>query len=282
MLPADFLTRMEDQLGPQYSAFLEAYDRPRAVGLRFNPLKADRFPALPFLRDPVPWAENGWYYDPEARPGLHPFHEAGLYYLQEPSAMAPVTLLDPRPGEVILDLCAAPGGKTTQIAGAMGGRGLLVSNEINPKRARILSRNVERMGATNCLVLNERPQTLEARFPRFFDKILVDAPCSGEGMFRKEEAALTDWSPETVTMCARRRGWSVPSDSCPICSGARATMPPFCGTGERESWSGRPGPGRSAPRRPPPSAGSWGSTCPGESTFPSAPAGILPRRRCRS
>ncbi len=206
MLPADFLTRMEDQLGPQYSAFLEAYDRPRAVGLRFNPLKADRFPALPFLRDPVPWAENGWYYDPEARPGLHPFHEAGLYYLQEPSAMAPVTLLDPRPGEVILDLCAAPGGKTTQIAGAMGGRGLLVSNEINPKRARILSRNVERMGVANCLVLNERPQTLEARFPRFFDKILVDAPCSGEGMFRKEEAALTDWSPETVTMCARRQG----------------------------------------------------------------------------
>lgn len=205
MLPAEFLSRMEGQLGPAYAAFLQSYDRPRAVGLRFNPLKADAFPAMPFLGEPVPWAPNGWYYDPEARPGLHPFHEAGLYYLQEPSAMAPVTLLAPRPGEVILDLCAAPGGKSTQIAGAMGGHGLLVSNEINPKRARILSRNVERLGVTNCLVLNEHPKNLEARFPRFFDKILVDAPCSGEGMFRKEEAAVTDWSPETVAMCARRQ-----------------------------------------------------------------------------
>ncbi len=206
MLPADFLSRMEGQLGPAFPVFLSSYDRPRAVGLRFNPLKAQSFPALPFLQEPVPWAKNGWYYDPDSRPGLHPFHEAGLYYLQEPSAMAPVTLLDPKPGEVILDLCAAPGGKSTQIAGAMGGQGLLISNEINPKRAKILSRNIERLGATNCLVLNERPQNLETRFPRFFDKILVDAPCSGEGMFRKEEAAITDWSPETVAMCARRQG----------------------------------------------------------------------------
>lgn len=119
--------------------------------------------------------------------------------------MAPVQLLDPRPGERICDLCAAPGGKTTQIAGRMDGKGFLLCNEINPKRAKILSRNIERMGVANALVTNEHPERLADRFPGFFDRILVDAPCSGEGMFRKEEAAVTDWSEETVTMCARRQ-----------------------------------------------------------------------------
>lgn len=205
MLPEEFLRRMEGQLGTAYSDFLRAYERPRAVGLRFNPLKGTA-PKLPFVGNPVPWEKDGWYYDPSARPGLHPYHEAGVYYLQEPSAMAPVTLLDPRPGEVILDLCAAPGGKTTQIAARMMGQGLLISNEVSPKRAKILSRNVERMGVSNCLVTNESAPNLAERFPEFFDRILVDAPCSGEGMFRKEEAAVTDWSPETVSMCARRQG----------------------------------------------------------------------------
>lgn len=120
--------------------------------------------------------------------------------------MAPVTLLDPRPGERICDLCAAPGGKTTQIAGRMGGEGFLLCNEYNPKRAKILSRNVERMGIANALVTNEHPEKLARRMPGFFDRVLIDAPCSGEGMFRKEEAAVTDWSPETVQMCARRQG----------------------------------------------------------------------------
>ena len=119
--------------------------------------------------------------------------------------MAPVALLDPKPGERVCDLCAAPGGKTTQIAGRMLGRGFLVCNEINPKRAKILSRNIERMGVANALVTNEHPETLASRFPGFFDRVLVDAPCSGEGMFRKEEAAVTDWSQETVQMCARRQ-----------------------------------------------------------------------------
>ena len=119
--------------------------------------------------------------------------------------MAPVALLDPRPGEKVCDLCAAPGGKTTQIAGRMLGRGFLLCNEINPKRAKILSRNIERMAVPNALVTNEHPETLALRFPGFFDRVLVDAPCSGEGMFRKEEAAITDWSEETVAMCARRQ-----------------------------------------------------------------------------
>ena len=119
--------------------------------------------------------------------------------------MAPVYLLDPQPGERVLDLCAAPGGKTTQIAGRMGGEGFLLCNEINPKRAKILSRNIERLGVANALVTNEHPERLAERLPGFFDRVLVDAPCSGEGMFRKEEAAVTDWSQETVEMCARRQ-----------------------------------------------------------------------------
>lgn len=204
MLPEAFLQRMEAQLGSEYPAFLESLERPRAVALRFNPLKGER-PVLPFVGAPVPWEPEGFYYDPQTRPGLHVYHEAGVYYLQEASAMAPVALLDPKPGERVCDLCAAPGGKTTQIAGRMLGRGFLVCNEINPKRAKILSRNIERMGVANALVTNEHPETLASRFPGFFDRVLVDAPCSGEGMFRKEEAAVTDWSLETVWMCARRQ-----------------------------------------------------------------------------
>ena len=204
MLPQEFLTRIQAQLGEEYPQFLESLERPRAVALRFNPLKGDA-PSLPFVQAPVPWEPCGFYYDPSARPGLHPYHEAGVYYLQEASAMAPVALLDPQPGEWVCDLCAAPGGKTTQIAGRMAGKGLLVCNEINPKRARILSRNIERMGVANALVLNEHPEKLASRLAGCFDRVLIDAPCSGEGMFRKEEAAVTDWSEETVAMCARRQ-----------------------------------------------------------------------------
>jgi len=204
MLPQEFLNRIEKQLGEEYPAFLESLDRPRAVALRFNPLKGEQ-PELPFVGDPVPWEPMGYYYDPEARPGLHPYHEAGVYYLQEASAMSAVALLDPKPGERVCDLCAAPGGKTTQIAGRMMGEGFLLCNEINPKRARILGQNIERMGVPNALVTNEHPQRLAEKYPGFFDRVLIDAPCSGEGMFRKEEAAVTDWSQETVEMCARRQ-----------------------------------------------------------------------------
>ncbi len=205
MLPEAFLVRMQTQLGDEYEAFLKSLERPRAVALRFNPLKGTQ-PQLPFVEERVPWEWWGYYYDPDSRPGLHVYHEAGVYYLQEASAMAPVALLDPQPGERICDLCAAPGGKTTQIAGRMGGQGFLLCNEINPKRAKILARNIERMAVPNALVTNEHPETLAQRFEGFFDRVLVDAPCSGEGMFRKEEAAVADWSPETVQMCAQRQG----------------------------------------------------------------------------
>ena len=204
MLPQEFLNRIEKQLGEEYPAFLESLERPRAVALRFNPLKGEK-PELSFVEDPVPWEPMGYYYNPQARPGLHPLHEAGVYYLQEASAMSAVTLLDPQPGERVCDLCAAPGGKTTQIAGRMLGEGFLLCNEINPKRSKILGQNIERMGVANALVTNEHPQRLADKYPGFFDRVLIDAPCSGEGMFRKEESAVTDWSQETVEMCARRQ-----------------------------------------------------------------------------
>ena len=204
MLPEAFLERMKNQLCQEFPAFLDSLERPRAVALRFNPLK-EKMPKLPFVGENVPWEPMGYYYDPQSRPGLHPYHEAGVYYLQEASAMAPVQLLDPQPGETVCDLCAAPGGKSTQIAGRMQGKGLLLCNEFNPKRAKILSRNIERMGIANALVTNEHPQRLADRLAGFFDRVLIDAPCSGEGMFRKEEAAVTDWSQETVEMCARRQ-----------------------------------------------------------------------------
>ena len=204
MLPLVFEEKMRRLLGAEYEAFLATYDRPRNTGLRWNPLKSSKSP-LPFATEPIPWAENGYYLQEGSRPGLHPYHDAGAYYLQEPSAMAPAVLLAPQPGERVLDLCAAPGGKTTQLAAMLQGEGLLVCNEINPKRAKILSSNVERFGVENALVLNEHPAKLAERFPAYFDRILVDAPCSGEGMFRKEEAAVTDWSQETVEMCAGRQ-----------------------------------------------------------------------------
>ena len=220
MLPLEFLERMKQQLGQEYPAFLESLERPRAVALRFNPLKGE-IPSLSFVKDNVPWEPMGYYYAHQARPGLHPYHEAGVYYLQEASAMSAVALLDPQPGERICDLCAAPGGKSTQIAGRMMGKGFLLCNEINPKRVKILSRNIERMGVCNALVTNEHPARLAERLAGYFDRVLIDAPCSGEGMFRKEEAAVTDWSPETVEMCARRQGEILDSGAALVRPGGR-------------------------------------------------------------
>ncbi len=209
-LPEGFLVRMRGLLGEEYEEFLNGYGRENAQGLRLNPLKvsggweSQRLTEEFGLRK-VPWAREGYYFDREMRPGKHPFHDAGVFYIQEPSAMAAVELLDPVPGELVLDLCAAPGGKTTQIAGHLLGEGLLVSNEIHPARARILSQNVERMGVANAVVTNQEPDSLARRFGGFFDKILVDAPCSGEGMFRKDQEAREQWNPENVAMCARRQ-----------------------------------------------------------------------------
>ncbi|MCM1043904.1 MAG: RsmF rRNA methyltransferase first C-terminal domain-containing protein [Candidatus Gastranaerophilales bacterium] len=211
MLPEAFCDRMKSMLGEDYEKFEESLWQDRYQALRLNPLKvtADGRIAdagrMPFALTKVPWAKNGYYYPKDARPGRHPYHEAGVYYIQEPSAMAPVELLEAKPDEKILDLCAAPGGKSTQIAAAMEGRGILFCNEIEPARARILSENIERMGVVNACVTNETPRRLAEVFPAYFDRILVDAPCSGEGMFRKNEDACGEWSLENVQLCAGRQ-----------------------------------------------------------------------------
>ena len=209
MLPELFKERMKNSLSnEEYDEFIDSFgDDARYHALRINILKADKSVTekFPSCSEQVPWEENGYYYENSDTPGKHPYHEAGLYYIQEPSAMAPVHFLAPRPGEKILDLCAAPGGKSTQIAVAMKGEGILVTNEINRDRAKILSLNIERLGIKNALVTNETPQHLSEVFHGYFDKILVDAPCSGEGMFRKNEVAFGEWSPENVKLCAQRQ-----------------------------------------------------------------------------
>ena len=227
MFPETFLQRMKQLLEAEYDQFLTALEQDRYQALRLNSLKLnmdDRSAAevfavkdnslaesrsddtLPFSHfSRVPWIDNGYYYPSASQPGKHPYHEAGLYYIQEPSAMAPAEFLEIHPGERVLDLCAAPGGKSTQIAAKLGGKGLLICNEIHPARAKILSENIERMGICNALVTNETPNHLAELFPEYFDKILVDAPCSGEGMFRKNQTACEEWSPENVELCAQRQ-----------------------------------------------------------------------------
>jgi NOL1/NOP2/sun family putative RNA methylase len=208
-LPIDFECRMQDMLKEAYPAFVHSYEDEKYSSLRVNTLKnsVENFMEIqPFGElEQVAWEERGFYYDNSAQPGKHPLHEAGAYYIQEASAMAPAAYLGAKPGERILDLCAAPGGKTTQTASYMENRGILVCNEINPQRAKILSENVERMGIANAFVTNETPKRLSLVFDEYFDRILVDAPCSGEGMFRKNEEAVEEWSLDNVRLCAERQ-----------------------------------------------------------------------------
>jgi NOL1/NOP2/sun family putative RNA methylase len=232
-LPEAFAEKMQRLLAEEWQQFLYCYENDKYQALRFNPLKkgwnaeceerildvlaesakADSGEAnsggidrekMPWLK--VPWAEHAfYYYDGIMRPGKHPYHEMGLYYIQEPSAMSAAAMLAPKPGMRVLDLCAAPGGKTTQLASYLGQQGLLVANEIHPARCKILSQNVERMGITNAIVTNEESRKLAERFPAYFHAILVDAPCSGEGMFRKNPEAMEEWSPSQVEICAKRQ-----------------------------------------------------------------------------
>lgn len=212
-LPKEFLDRMQSMLGGEMTAFEDSFSHTKYQALRVNTLKSSvaTFKVLSkeaFLEDfegNVPWEETGFYYPDSIRPGKHVYHEAGLYYIQEPSAMAPAHYLEARPGDFVLDLCAAPGGKSTQIACQLASEGLLISNEIHPARAKILAENIERMGIKNAIVTNETADSLALRFPACFDRIMVDAPCSGEGMFRKNEEAITQWSPENVQICADRQ-----------------------------------------------------------------------------
>ena len=201
-----YFERMRAQLS-DFAAYRACLSQPPYRGIRVNTLKIspDAFREIaPFALAPAAWEPNGFLIS-EEKPGKYFYHDAGLYYVQEPSAMCAVPLLGARPGERVLDLCSAPGGKGTQIAQAMQGKGLLVLNEKMPDRAKVLLQNVERMGVANAVVTCAEPSELAARLPAFFDRILVDAPCSGEGMLRKEPAAAENWSEENVFMCAERQ-----------------------------------------------------------------------------
>lgn len=203
-LPLKYTETMKALLGEEYDAYLASFDEERFYGLRVNTLKlsAEEMAARGvFSLRPVPWCETGFYYDGAERPAKHPYYHAGLYYLQEPSAMSPAATLPIGEGDRVLDLCAAPGGKTTQLGARLGGTGLLVANDISAGRAKTLLKNVELAGIRNAIVMSETPERIAERLPHFFDKILVDAPCSGEGMFRKEPDMVKSWDAEMLAFC---------------------------------------------------------------------------------
>lgn len=207
-LPQAFELRMQEMLQEEYEEYKKSYEKPRQYALRVNTLKirAEDFPKLAgFEVIPVPWIENGFFYGADVRPAQLPFYMAGLYYLQEPSAMTPASRLEVRPGERVLDLCAAPGGKATELAAKLKGEGLLIANDISASRAKALLYNLELSGVGNAFVTNEVPAKLAEWFPEYFDKILVDAPCSGEGMFRKDPAVAKAWSEERPVYFAKQQ-----------------------------------------------------------------------------
>lgn len=196
-LPIAFEEKMKQLLQEEYDAYISCYEEPRYYGLRVNTRKisVEEFVKIcPFEIQPVPWISNGFYYDgDQVQPAKHPYYFAGLYYLQEPSAMTPANRLPIEPGDKVLDVCAAPGGKATELGARLDGTGVLVANDISNSRAKGLLKNLEVFGIDNVFVLSEEPGKLIQYFPEYFDKILIDAPCSGEGMFRKDKKMAKAW-----------------------------------------------------------------------------------------
>ncbi|AGC67663.1 ribosomal RNA small subunit methyltransferase F [Thermoclostridium stercorarium subsp. stercorarium DSM 8532] len=197
-IPAEFENKFRNLMDPsEFDEFISALNEERVTGLRINSLKIDLDTwekITPFEIQPVPWSSCGFYIEDDSRPGTHPYYHAGLYYIQEPSAMFPAEVLAVEPGDRVLDLCAAPGGKTVALAAAMKNQGFLLSNDINPKRIKALVKNIELCGITNAVVTNETPEKLSGFYEGFFSKILLDVPCSGEGMFRKDADAVKSWN----------------------------------------------------------------------------------------
>lgn len=206
-LPQEFLERMKCLLGEQYDDFLKSYDLPPVKAFRVNIDKislADFEKINVFGKENIPYVKNGFYLDYD-KVGNHPYHHSGLIYVQEPAAMAPGECIDILPDWKILDMCAAPGGKSTQLKNKLGENGVLVSNEIIPSRCKILTGNIERLGLHNTITTCMDTGKLAKTFPYTFDLIMVDAPCSGEGMFRKDDVAIDEWSVDNVEMCAKRQ-----------------------------------------------------------------------------
>ena len=202
-LPEQFEIRMKDMLGQEFLDYQNSLDMPSFHGLRVNTSKisVEEFLRIsPFSLKPVPWCSNGFYYDDTVQPAKHPYYYAGLYYIQEPSAMTPASVLPIEEGDRVLDICAAPGGKSTALAAKLKGTGLLVSNDISNSRAKALLKNLELFGVSNMLVMSEPSNTIAEHFPGFFDKILIDAPCSGEGMFRKANSMVKAWESNGVDL----------------------------------------------------------------------------------
>jgi len=207
MIPEKFSARMREMLGADFAAFEAALEAPAIRALRVNTIKTNAeklIPLLPFSPKPLPFAPDA-YYAPEDKVGALPAHHAGMIYMQDPSAICTVCAATPKKGIRAIDLCAAPGGKSTQLAAAIGDEGVLVSNEYVAARCRILQGNVERIGAKNVIVTNLSTDALANFYGARFDLVVADVPCSGEGMFRKYEVASEEWSPENVTMCAARQ-----------------------------------------------------------------------------
>ncbi len=195
-LPEKFENKMKEILGEEFDAFIAGFNEPRFGGVRFNSLKIGKEEwekLAPFEVRQVPWIDNGYYYNLSDQPAKDPYYFAGLFYIQEPSAMTPANMLPVKPGDRVLDICAAPGGKSTELAAKLKGKGVLFSNDISNSRAKALLKNLELFGTKNAVVLSEAPGKLTDRFRGYFDKILIDAPCSGEGMFRKSPAIMKNW-----------------------------------------------------------------------------------------
>ncbi|NLM27186.1 MAG: NOL1/NOP2/sun family putative RNA methylase [Clostridiaceae bacterium] len=197
-IPSDFKKKFRELMESwEYDEFISSLSGERAAGIRINRLKVNQSEwssMSPFKIEPVPWADGGYYLDEEERPGIHPYYHAGLYYIQEPSAMFPSGLLEASPDDRVLDLCAAPGGKTVGLAMDMRNRGFILSNDVNPKRIKALVKNIELLGIVNTVIANESPERLASAYEGFFNKIMLDMPCSGEGMFRKDPEAGKSWN----------------------------------------------------------------------------------------
>lgn len=204
-LPEDYQSKMQQMLGDEYLQYLDSFNHNYGQTLRVNQLKEEPadFIRRFLLNGQVSWCETGFYYEGKQKLSAHPYYYAGVYYLQEPSAMAPAAFLPVEPGDKVLDLCAAPGGKSTALAAKLQGEGFLLSNDISASRCKPLLKNMEMAGVTNAVITCESPEKLAGRFSSYFDKVLVDAPCSGEGMFRREPPMVKSWSLEEVERYAQ-------------------------------------------------------------------------------